>query len=160
MNETHKSFNDEELNKMKKTLRSNYFTASLIGIMIVFLLHIFFIVGNFTLKIIYVEIVGIIIFIGIITLTRFLSRNLRNDINGGLKIVREYIIEKKDSYEDNDPGLGGWNTKYYFMTESRKFFVEKDIYEKAEIGDILLEHLAPNSQEELKIEVRNKIAIR
>jgi hypothetical protein len=160
MKETHKSLTENERNKMKKTIRSNYFTASLIGIMIVFMLHIIYIVGNFKLTILYVEILVIIIFIGIITLTRFLNRNLRNDINGGHKIVREYIIEKKNSYEDNDPGIGGWNTRYYFMTESRKFFVEKNIYEKAEIGDILLEHLAPNSLEGLKIEVRNKIASR
>ncbi len=156
MNETHKSLDNEELNKMKKMLKSYYFTASLIGIMIVFMLHIFYIIGNFSLKILYVEIVGIIIFIVIITLTRLLLRNLRKDINGGLKIVREYIIEKKDSYEDNDPGLGGWNTKYYFMSESRKFFVEKNSYENAEIGDTLWEHLAPYSQEELKIAIRNK----
>lgn len=158
MNETSKFFDDNELKKIKKTLRSNYFTASLIGIMIVFMLHLFYIVGSFSFKILYVEIVGIMIFFGIMTLTRFLNRNLRNDIKGGLKIIKEYIIEKKGSYEDNDSGLGGWNTKYYFMTESRKFFVEKNIYEKAEIGDIILEHLAPISKEEIKIEVRNKIA--
>ena len=150
MKETHKSLTKKERNKMKKTLRSNYFTASLIGIMIAFMLHLIYIVGNFNLTILYVEILVIIIFIGIIALTRFLSRNLRNDINGGYKIVREYIIEKKNSYEDKDPGIGGWNTKYYFMTESRKFFVEKNFYEKAIIGDILLEHLAPNSLEEIK----------
>jgi hypothetical protein len=156
MNETHRPLDEEELRKLRKTLRASYFIAGIIGVMSVFLLHLFFIVGNFNISIIYAEVTGVVLLAGIIGLTRFLNRNLITDIDRGLKIVREYIIENKESFEDNDPGLGGWKTKYYFLTGSRKFFVEKKLYEKAEVGDILAEHLAPRSQEELKIEVRKK----
>jgi hypothetical protein len=156
MKETIKYLDESDYEELRKTLKSNYVTISSVGLAVFLVLFLYYLTWTNKLPTGYLPILIIVFLILIIRITRLFTKNLRLDIEQGQKIINEYVIEQKDSYLDKGPGIGGWNTKYFFVSGLRKIVINKELYDNAEIGDSILEHLAPKSQEFIKYEIKKK----
>jgi len=157
MKETFDYLDDSESTDLRATLKSYYASIFSVGLATLLIFLLYYSTWTNKLPNSYLIIIVFVFFILLYALARHLSKNLRLDIDDRQKKINEYVIEQKDSYLDKGPGIGGWNTKYYFISESRKITIKKDLYDTAEIGDSLLEHFALNSQELLKYEIKKNV---
>jgi hypothetical protein len=58
-------------------------------------------------------------------------------------LIESHPITEKTDYKDNEPGIGGFNHKYYVVANRNKHFVDKDFYDKVKAGDNILIHYSP-----------------
>jgi hypothetical protein len=145
----------EELNFLKKELRSNYFTGMTFFFMIYMLTHLLFylniekwIIPRFELLIVF----GILF--TTLLLTFILSRQLRNEIETGTKIIEFKTIEDKHSYIDRQDRLSKEFTKYVIIASGERFIVTEELYKTADISDYLLVHKTTEREIELKLEIK------
>ncbi|MBP1677214.1 MAG: hypothetical protein H6Q20_1773 [Bacteroidetes bacterium] len=145
----------EELNSLKKELRSNYFTGVTFFVMVYMLTHLLFFVNTEKWIIPRFE---LLVMFGILfttlLLTFILSRQLRKEIENGTKIIEYKIIEDKHSYTDRQDRLSKEFIKYVIIASGKKFTVTEELYKKAEISDYLLLHKTTEREIELKLEIR------
>lgn len=157
MNEKTEVLTTKELNDLKKQLSSNYFTGLVIFIMIYFLYHIIYLAGTGKWLIPRFE---MLIFLGfllfILSITYYLSKELKSEITSGLKIIVFKTIENKRTYMDKQDRLSFVKTIYVIIADNKKYLVSEELYKKAEISDFLLIHKTPIREEELKIEIEKK----
>ena len=145
----------EELNFLKKELRSNYFTGVTFFFMIYMLTHLLFylniekwIIQRFELLIAF----GILF--TTLLLTFILSRQLQNEIETGTKIIEFKTIEDKHSYIDRQDRLSKEFTKYVILASGERFIVTEELYKTADISDYLLVHKTTEREIELKLEIK------
>lgn len=153
MNTTSIPLTNDELISLKKDLRMAYFTGSIIGIMAVLIL--FFIILALNNKI-NAEFIGLCLLVTAVTwyLILFFTKDSRLEIANGLKNVTTYQILEKRSFEDDEPGLGGYVIKYHLITSEKRFSVEKILYDSANENDYLIEHSTPLTGKTLKLEIK------
>ena len=144
----------EELNSLKKELRSNYFIGVTFFLMVYMLIHIFFyanteqwIIPRFELFI------ALGVLFTILLLTFILSRPLRNEIDAGTKIIEYKTIENKYSYVDRQDKFSKEFTKYLIIASGNKFTVTEELFIKADVSDYLLVHKTTEREIELKLEI-------
>jgi hypothetical protein len=149
---------NEEINLLKKDLRRSYISGFLIGLMLIMicLILILFTADKLTLKHAFL-ILGIAL--SVLAFTYYFTKELRFDISKGVKELIEYEIIDKSSFEDDDPGLGGFKITHHLKTNYKKFSVDKELYEKANIQDHLIEHLTPITRQSLKLELKNNASL-
>lgn len=151
------TLSDEELSKLKKALSLKYVTAGLSIIAAGLIVQIILMSEDFNEKKIIIawSLFGIVS-LAIVIFTLFYSRDLRTDINESSKTVREFIIENKGFFEDDEPGIAGSYITYFIVSEEYKFVVDKTLFDKAEKGDTLIKQYSTNSLVLLKYEIRKK----
>lgn len=151
------TLSDEELSKLKKALSLKYVTAGLSIIAAGLIVQIILMSEDFNEKKIIIawSLFGIVS-LAIVIVTLFYSRDLRTDINESSKTVREFIIENKGFFEDDEPGIAGSYITYFIVSEEYKFVVDKTLFDKAEKGDTLIKQYSTNSLVLLKYEIRKK----
>jgi len=84
------------------------------------------------------------------------------DINSGEKELIEKKVQKKLFFIDHEPGSGsliiGQKMKafesYNLVIEGKRYNVEKELFEKTEEDGIVFFHIAPVSDELLKIDLK------
>jgi hypothetical protein len=133
-----------EMKILKKELRAAYITGILTGLMIsiVYLLLTFIENSRFAAN---TFAIVLAIVTGSVFVTSLMLQNLYRDIFNRIKNINSYRIAEKLSYLDDESGIGGTVTKYYLITESKRFSVSEEQYDQAEIGDVIQEHESPMS---------------
>ncbi len=145
----------EELNSLKKELRSNYFTGVTFFFMVYLLTHLLYfassekwIIPKFELFVMF----GILC--TTLLLTFIFSRQLRKEIETGTKIIEYKTIEDKHFFTDRQDRLSKEFTKYVIIASGKRFIVTEELYKKAEISDYLLVHKTIEREIELKLEIK------
>jgi ABC-type transport system involved in multi-copper enzyme maturation permease subunit len=108
-----------------------------------------------------IVVIGLLIFTPII-LGFSMIRKYLIDINSGEKELIEKKVQKKLFYIDYEPGSGslfiGQKMKafesYNLVIEGKKYNVEKELFEKTEEDGTVFFHIAPVSDELLKIDLK------
>lgn len=145
----------EELNLLKKELRSNYFTGVSFFFMVYILTHLLYfassekwIIPRFELLVMF----GILC--TTLLLTFIFSRQLRKEIETGTKIIEYKTIENKHFFTDRQDRLSKKFTKYVIIASGMRFIVTEELYKKAMISDYLLVHKTTEREIELKLEIK------
>ena len=145
----------EELNSLKKELRSNYFIGMTFFFMVYMLTHLLFyantekwIIPRFELLIAF----GILF--TTLLLTFIFSRQLRKEIEAGTKIIEYKTIVDKHTYIDRQDRLSKEFTKYVIIASGKRFTVTEELYKTADISDYLLVHKTTEREIELKLEIK------
>jgi len=157
MKERIKTLSESELDQIRKELKRGAIRIILLVMGVLFLIYVTYLAfgelkGDYRYFLITVSL-GIVFAFAIHML---LTKDLRNDLQDKGKIINEYVIEGKIDYEDNNPGIGGNVIRYLIISENREFYVDKAIYDSAEIGDVLEEHLTKYHKLNLGIKINKK----
>lgn len=147
---------EEELNSIKKELRSANYTGIISLLMLFVLVHLLifintqkWIIPNYELL---VDLgLSLIIFV----LTKYLTKDLRKEIELGTKIIENKLIENKVEYVDKQDRFSSEYTKYEIVAEGDKFIVNKDEYQKAELNDNLAIHKTSIREKIIRTEIIN-----
>jgi|GEM_PF-3060256 len=147
----------EELNLLKRELRSNYFAGIVLFFMAYFLIHLLYYASSQKWLLPGFE---LFVFCGglfaALFLVFMLSRKLRKEINGGLKVIDYKLIEDKYSFNDRMGRISAEFTKYVVIAGGNRFVVAGELYERSEISDFLLVHKTTERERELKLELKKK----
>lgn len=99
----------------------------------------------------------ILVIIGSVTVlyfaTFFFTRELRDEIQDGLKIIEFKTIEEKYDFMDKQDRLSVEYKKFVIIAGGQKYIVTEEQYNQAEISDYLTLHLTPKREKTLKIEI-------
>jgi hypothetical protein len=145
---------EDENATLTKVLKRSYLTGLTICCMATLLFVILMLVLANKISIEYILILISLDFL-ILLITRLTTKNLRLDITNGLKELREYQIINKISFFDDEPGLGGGPImRYHLITKLKKFSVDMEFFEKANINDWIIDHEAPLTKEPLRLELK------
>ena len=143
----------DELKMLKKAYRSPFMTALAFSIFIEIGLHIY--IYNYddhpNLLILEGTFIGLILIIWF--LTRASTKKLRLDIRNGCKDLIAKIISDKKVIIMETQGLGPPSKRYYFWFDQLRSSVEKDLFDKANVGDTIIIHTAPKSQNIFRFEI-------
>ncbi|NJK98393.1 MAG: hypothetical protein HC905_28875 [Bacteroidales bacterium] len=147
----------EDIKKLKYNCRPGIIISS-----IIYLIGFFLIFGGFIESIsenIFFSIMSLSILS--ITITFMLIRKSILDIRNGEKILELKTINQKEYKLDYEAGSGtliGQEMKqidiWYLIIDNHKYSVEKDLFDSAKNGDEIYFHIAPNSKELLKMELK------
>lgn len=88
-------------------------------------------------------------------LTKYLTKDLKKEIELGNKIVENKLIENKIEYLDKQDRFSSEYTKYEIVAEGDKFIVNKDEYQKAEFKDYLAIHKTSIREKIIRTEIIN-----
>lgn len=91
----------------------------------------------------------------IFVLTKYLTKDLRKEIELGTKIIENKLIENKVEYVDKQDRFSSEYTKYEIVAEGDKFIVNKDEYQKAELNDNLAIHKTSIREKIIRTEIIN-----
>jgi hypothetical protein len=150
------SLTQEEIDTLEKDLKKAYLTGFIIGIMLscIYLLIVFALLDGKCFLV-----VPLILFVTFIITIRT-TRNRRKEIDDCFKEVRKYQIIDKISFWDDNPGFsGGPIMKYRLTSKYKRFSVSKELYERADVNDWVIEHETRLSKESLKIEILKNASI-
>lgn len=148
------SLSIEELKELKVALRSSYITSMTLFLMVMTLVHIIIFVKSENWIIPYFE---ILLLIGSLAITYFstlyYTKDLRNEIKNGLKIIELNPIEKKYNYLDKQDRLSSEFTQFVIIAGGQKYIVTEEQFEKAKIPGNIAVHLTPIREIILKTEI-------
>jgi len=143
-----------ELHELKKELRTSYFTSLTMLAMLLIFLHLILFLKTERWTIPSFE---ILVLIGSATIfyfaTRYFTREIRDEIQGGYKIIEHKQIERKYDFMDKQDRLSSEFRKFIIIAGGQEFVVTEEQYKKAEVSDILAIYLTPKREKRIKIEI-------
>ncbi|QQS51220.1 MAG: hypothetical protein IPM71_00405 [Bacteroidota bacterium] len=145
----------EERIELEKELRLNYITSATLFMMIIVLIQIFKLADSGLWNISALEILitfglSLIVFV----ITHILTKQLRDDIHRGQKIIEFRIIENKFEYLDRQDRLSPEVKKYVVVADGEKYEISEKQYEVAEKTDLIAIHKTITREKRLKIEIQ------
>jgi len=83
----------------------------------------------------------------------FFTKELRDEIQDGNKIIEFKTIEEKYDFMDKQDRLSVEFKKFVIIAGGQKYIVTEEQYHQAEVSDYLAVHLTPKREKTLKIEI-------
>jgi hypothetical protein len=145
---------DRELSNLRKELRTSYFTALTMFLMFMILVHLLLYAKTDKWTIPNFEILLIIGSMTVFYLATFLfTRKIREEIQGGHKIIEFKIVERKYDFMDKQDRLSTEFRKFVIVASGQEYVVSEAQYNDADVSDYLTVHLTTKREKTIKMEI-------